>query len=73
MFTANVGTPDRIIRLIAGIILAALPFIVPAIGTNAWLLWILPIVGIILIVTAFISWCPIYAALGMSTKPKETA
>lgn len=72
MFTANVGTPDRIIRLILGIVLAALPFVLPAIGANAWLLWILLIVGIVLIVTAFISWCPLYAMLGLSTKPKET-
>lgn len=71
MFTANVGTPDRIIRLVVGIILAALPFVVPAIGANAWLLWILPVVGVVLIVTAFISWCPLYAMLGLSTKPKE--
>jgi hypothetical protein len=73
MFTTNVGTPDRIIRLVLGIVLAALPFVAPAIGGTAWLLWALPIVGIVLIVTAFISWCPLYAMLGLSTKPKETA
>ena len=71
MFTANVGTPDRIIRIVLGLILAALPFVVAAIGANVWLLWALPIVGIVLIGTAFVSWCPIYAALGLSTKPKE--
>jgi hypothetical protein len=71
MFTANVGTPDRIIRLVLGLILAALPFVVAAIGANVWLLWALPIVGIVLIGTAFVSWCPIYATLGLSTKPKE--
>ena len=27
--------------------------------------------GAVLIVTAFISWCPLYAMLGLSTKPKE--
>lgn len=72
MFTANVGSPDRVIRLILGVILAALPFVIPAIGANVWLLWILPIVGVVLIVTAFMSWCPIYAALGISTKPRRT-
>jgi hypothetical protein len=73
MFTANVGTPDRLIRLVLGIILAALPFVVSSIGANVLLLWLLPIVGIVLIATAFISWCPIYAALGLSTKPKKIA
>lgn len=70
MFTSNVGTPDRIVRIILGVILAALPFLVPSIGANTLLLWALPIVGGILIVTAFISWCPIYAVLGLSTKSK---
>ena len=73
MFTANVGTPDRIIRLILGIVLIALPFVVPSIGASAVLLWILPIVGLILAATAFMSWCPIYAVLRLSTKPKKTA
>lgn len=73
MFTANVGTPDRIIRLILGVVLIALPFVIPTIGANALLLWILPIVGVILAVTAFLSWCPIYAVTGLSTKPKKTA
>lgn len=71
MFTANVGTPDRIIRLILGIALIALPFVVPAIGASVLLLWGSPIVGAVLAVTAFISWCPIYATLRMSTKPKS--
>lgn len=72
MFTSNVGTPDRIIRIVLGVILAALPFLVQSIGANALLLWALPIVGAVLIVTAFISWCPIYAGLGLSTKSKAT-
>ena len=67
MFTANVGTADRFIRIVAGLILVALPFLVAEIGAIAWLLWGLPIVGVVLIATAFLAFCPIYRALGLST------
>ena len=67
MFTANVGTADRFIRIVIGLILVALPFIVPQVGAVVWLLWGLPIVGVVLIATAFLAFCPIYRALGLST------
>lgn len=66
MFTANVGTPDRIIRIVIGLVLVALPF---ALGATlpGWLTTALPIVGIVLFVTAFIAFCPIYRVIGIST------
>lgn len=71
MFTANVGTPDRIIRLILGAILIALPFVGIAGITGTWLAWAAPIVGLILAATAFLWFCPIYRVLGLSTRPKQ--
>lgn len=71
MFTANVGTPDRIIRLILGAILIALPFFGGAAITGSWLAWAAPIVGLILAATAFLAFCPIYRVLGLSTRRKE--
>ena len=60
----NVGTADRILRIIVGIILIAyaIPLGFPATGWN-WVGWI----GIIPILTAIFSFCPLYALLGMST------
>lgn len=68
---ANVGTADRIARLVIGLGLIALPFLVgslalPAIGGIAALA-----VGVILSVTAVIKFCPIYGVLGLRTAPKE--
>ena len=71
MFTANVGTPDRIIRLVLGVILIALPFVGVTGVTGTWLAWAAPIVGLVLAATAFLSFCPIYRVLGLSTRPKQ--
>ncbi len=72
MFTANVGMPDRIIRLVLGLILIALPFVGIVEVAGTWLAWAAPIVGLILAATAFLSFCPIYRVLGLSTRPKQT-
>ncbi|MDO8359007.1 MAG: DUF2892 domain-containing protein [Devosia sp.] len=61
----NVGTPDRIIRAIAGAALVAVPFLVTF---PVWAFWTSVVVGVVLIATAGLSFCPIYAALGLSTR-----
>ncbi len=71
MFIANVGTPDRIIRLILGAVLIALPFFGGVAIAGAWVAWAAPIVGLILVGTAFLAFCPSYRALGLSTGKKE--
>lgn len=58
----NVGSTDRLIRVALG----ALLVIGALMGYGAWM-W----VGVVLIATAAINWCPIYRALGMSTRAKE--
>lgn len=63
--TVNVGTIDRIVRVIVGLALIAfaLGFIAP--GTSwSWVGWI----GIVPILTAVFSTCPAYSLLGISTK-----
>lgn len=63
----NVGSLDRIIRLVAGIVLAVLYFN----GTVAGGLGIVAlVVGIVLILTALFKFCPIYRVLGLNTCPK---
>jgi Na+/proline symporter len=62
----NVGTIDRVARVILG--LALLAFALGFIGKGspyAWLGWI----GIVPILTAVFSFCPAYTLLGMSTCP----
>jgi Protein of unknown function (DUF2892) len=60
---ANVGTVDRILRVVVGLVLIALALGLfgPAYQT-VWG-WI----GIIPLATGLVSWCPLYTVLGMST------
>lgn len=57
----NVGNTDRIIRIVAGILLlSALVFIE---GNLRWL----GIIGLVPLLTGIFRWCPAYALLGAST------
>jgi hypothetical protein len=65
----NVGTPDRVIRLIVGVLLIAAPSIVPLpVWAAGWPIWVSIILGLVLAGTAVIGFCPIYAALRLNTK-----
>jgi hypothetical protein len=55
----NVGNIDRILRIIAGLVLIAMVFVGPQ---TPWG-WI----GLVPLVTAFVGWCPAYRLLGLST------
>lgn len=57
--TRNMGTADRVLRGIVGLVLISLVFIGPK---TAWG-WI----GLIPLVTALIGWCPVYVPLGIKT------
>ena len=63
--TANVGTFDRIARIVIGIALIAfaLGYIAPGTSWN-WVGWI----GVLPVLTAIFSTCPAYSLLGMSTR-----
>ena len=63
--TVNVGTIDRIARIVLGIALIAfaLGTIAPGTGWN-WLGWI----GVLPILTALIGNCPAYSVFGCSTR-----
>ena len=63
--TINVGTFDRIARIVVGVALIAfaLGYIAP--GTSwSWVGWI----GVVPILTAVFSTCPAYTMLGISTR-----
>ena len=62
MFTTNVGSVDRLLRIAIGIVLIALVFIGPQTPWG-WL-------GLIPLATGFLRTCPLYSLLGISTCPK---
>lgn len=63
MFKTNVGSADRILRIIVGIVLIALVFVGPK---TPWG-WI----GIIPLATGFLRTCPLYSLLGIKTCKTE--
>lgn len=65
--TANVGTVDRVLRIIVGLALLALALgLVPGMAPQVWG-WI----GIVPLATALIGYCPAYSILGVSTCPRK--
>lgn len=67
----NLGSPDRVIRTILGIILIAAPLLLSgSLFAASWAFWLSLAVGVILIATAAVGFCPIYAALGLRTRPR---
>ncbi|MBX3040874.1 MAG: DUF2892 domain-containing protein [Bdellovibrionaceae bacterium] len=55
----NIHNAERIIRIIAGLILVTFAFVGPA---NLWFL-----LGLIPLATGLFGWCPPYALLGINT------
>jgi hypothetical protein len=66
--TQNVGTTDRALRLIAGVVLLALTWIAPiAVFHGTLVVTLATVVGLVMVGTALFRFCPLYAALGMNT------
>lgn len=55
----NVGSPDRIARLVIGALLVILA-LTGTIGVWGW-------IGVVLIATAVLNFCPIYRIIGVNT------
>lgn len=68
MFKKNVGSVDRALRVIAGVVLLGLFFAFP---DASWRYWTL--IGVVPLVTGLISSCPAYSLLGLSTCPAQKA
>ena len=68
---ANVGSADRIFRIILGIILAAIPFLVESVGLSSAVGIACFVGAAIMIITAAVKFCPIYGVFGLRTGPKE--
>ena len=59
---ANIGTTERIVRIVVGLVLIALYFVDPA-APMRWLF----LLGIIPLATGLLGWCGLYTLLGINT------
>ena len=64
----NIGTPDKIVRVIIAIVIAALYFTNTISGTLGI---VLLIVGAVFLLTTFVGFCPLYAPFKISTRSKD--
>ena len=64
----NVGSFDRLLRALFGIALLVLPLVsataAPLSRLGLWI-WVLPAVGVVLLLTAIFRICPAYTLLGI--------
>lgn len=70
---ANVGGIDRVLRFVAGAVLAVIglkPDLVGVASTGA-LHWVLLGAGLVMIGTAAFRFCPAYTLLGLNTCPMK--
>jgi len=64
----NMGSADRVIRIIVAAIFAGLYFTGTVTGTVGIILLVL---GAVFLLTAFVSFCPLYLPFGISTCAKK--
>jgi hypothetical protein len=63
MFKTNVGSLDRILRIVVGLVLIALVFVGPE---TPWG-WI----GLVPLLTGLFRTCPVYSLFGLDTCPRR--
>jgi hypothetical protein len=59
LMTKNIGGTERVLRVVAGLVLVALAA-TGQLGTWAWL-------GLVPVATGLVGWCPPYSLLGINT------
>lgn len=67
----NVGSFDKILRIVLGLVLIVLPFVSGmALFDSGLFKYGAVIVGLVFVGTAFINFCPLYRIIGLSTRGK---
>jgi hypothetical protein len=62
---ANVGSVDKTLRIIIGLALLSAIFLIS--GPMRWI----GLIGLVPLLTAFMSFCPLYTLLGINTCPAQ--
>lgn len=65
---ANMGTADKVVRILVAILIGVYTYMGQITGTAAIILLAL---AVIFVATSFMSFCPLYLPFGFSTKKKE--
>jgi hypothetical protein len=63
----NVGSVDRVVRIVAGVAILSLLFILD--GNARWL----GVIGLVPLFTGLVRWCPAYSLIGLNTCAAKVA
>jgi hypothetical protein len=66
MMKSNIGSADRLIRILAGVLLLVLFFVLD--GGIRWI----GLLGVVFLATAAMNFCPLYLPFGWSTRKAQT-
>lgn len=58
---SNVGSADKVIRLVMALVLFSLFFVLP--GDQKWF----GLIGFVPLLTGLLNWCPLYTIFGINT------
>lgn len=61
----NIGGTDKVVRILAGLVLLSLVLLLK--GNARWF----GLIGLVPLVTAFTGFCPLYTLVGVNTCPKK--
>lgn len=71
--SANVGTADRLVRFGLGALLVALPYLTNLeLWANPIARFGVPAIGVILILTGIVRFCPAYVLIGANTCGRQS-
>ena len=62
---ANVGGIDKVLRIVVGLAVLSLVFVLPE-PTRWW-----GLLGLVPLLTGFMNFCPLYSILGLNTCPVQ--
>ncbi len=65
--TPNMGSTDRIVRVVLAIVFAGLNLLGVVSGTLGVILWVL---AVVFVLTSAVSFCPLYVPFKLSTRGK---
>ena len=66
--TKNIGTTDRVLRIILGLVLLAAPFVSGLAPFNSGIATAIAVIaGIVMLATSTMRFCPMYRVLGIQT------
>ncbi|MCS7058955.1 MAG: DUF2892 domain-containing protein [Meiothermus sp.] len=64
----NIGSTERLVRYILAVVFLLIAFF----GSSGGWAWVFGILGVVLLVTASLNFCPLWALLKINTRGKAT-